>query len=81
MHSCEGFRTPREQDAQPRAPQPLTHDMLVRAQNTIVDPRFAESGYRTDQSYVGQSLTGYRQVAPWALSLQLAFDRALLAWS
>jgi len=55
--------------------------MLVRAQNTIVDPRFAESGYRTDQSYVGQSLTGYRQVAPWALSLQLAFDRALLAWS
>jgi len=44
------------------AREPLTHDALVRAQNAIVDPRFAESGYRTDQNYVGQSLTGYREV-------------------
>jgi Fic family protein len=41
---------------------PLTEDVLVRVQNAIVDPRFAETGYRCDQNYVGQSLSGYREI-------------------
>jgi hypothetical protein len=35
---------------------------LVGIQNQIVDPRFAEPGYRTDQNYVGQSVSLTRQV-------------------
>ncbi len=39
-----------------------THDdlcetpRLVEAQNQIVDPRFREAGYRTDQNYVGETV-------------------------
>jgi hypothetical protein len=34
---------------------------LVALQNIIVDPRYAQSGYRTDQNYVGETLPNYRQ--------------------
>jgi len=39
----------------------LTDESLIELQNTMVDPRFAESGYRTSQVYVGESLDPVRQ--------------------
>ncbi len=40
----------------------LEASALVGIQNQIVDPRFAESGYRTEQNFVGQSVSLTRQV-------------------
>jgi hypothetical protein len=34
---------------------------LVSLQNIIVDPRYAQSAYRSDQNYVGETLPNYRQ--------------------
>ncbi len=39
----------------------LDEATLVALQNSIVEPRYAESSYRTDQNYVGQTL-GYRDL-------------------
>ncbi|NMA21825.1 MAG: Fic family protein [Lentisphaerae bacterium] len=36
--------------------QPLTKEFLIRLQNCIVDKRYAESDYRSDQVYVGQTI-------------------------
>lgn len=35
----------------------LSEQLLIQLQNSIVDERYAESSYRTDQVYVGQTLT------------------------
>lgn len=34
---------------------PLSTEHLVNVQNSVVDPRFAESGFREDQVYVGET--------------------------
>jgi hypothetical protein len=34
---------------------------LVSLQNIIVDPRYAQTAYRSDQNYVGETLPNYRQ--------------------
>lgn len=39
----------------------LSMARLVSLQNIIVDPRYAQSAYRTDQNYVGETLPNYRQ--------------------
>jgi Fic/DOC family protein len=39
--------------------KPLSEDRLVELQNAVVDPRFREFSYRTQQNWVGQDL-GYR---------------------
>lgn len=39
----------------------LSLPRLVSLQNLIVDPRYAQSAYRTDQNYVGETLPNYRQ--------------------
>jgi hypothetical protein len=39
----------------------LTGEKLVELQKAILDPRYAKDGYRTDQNYVGQTLSGYRE--------------------
>lgn len=46
-----------------RAPEleKIDQPTLVRLQNAIVDPRYAEHGYRSEQNYVGQTLHGYRE--------------------
>ncbi len=36
--------------------QPLTKEFLIQLQNCIVDERYAESDYRSDQVYVGQTI-------------------------
>ncbi len=46
-----------------KAPQDemLSMARMVSLQNIIVDPRYAQSAYRTDQNYVGETLPNYRQ--------------------
>lgn len=39
----------------------FSQDRLVTLQNIIVDPRYAQSAYRTDQNYVGETLPNYQQ--------------------
>jgi hypothetical protein len=39
----------------------LDEQVLTEIQNRIVDPRFAEDGFRTTQNYVGESLGLHRQ--------------------
>jgi hypothetical protein len=39
----------------------LSREALVTLQNTIVDPRYADSGWRPDQNYIGQSLGPSRE--------------------
>lgn len=39
----------------------LTHEVMARLQNATVDPRFADSGYRTDQVYIGKQIDLVRQ--------------------
>lgn len=39
----------------------LGMDRLVGLQNIIVDPRYAQTAYRTDQNYVGETLPNYQQ--------------------
>jgi hypothetical protein len=40
----------------------LTESELTRIQNRIVEPRFAEEGFRSGQNYVGESLGLHRQL-------------------
>ena len=35
---------------------PLTKDALIAAQNSVVDVRYRQDGWRTDQVYVGETL-------------------------
>ena len=39
----------------------LSMARLASLQNIIVDPRYAQSAYRTDQNYIGETLPNYRQ--------------------
>lgn len=40
----------------------LSRQFLIQLQNSIVDERYAENSYRTDQGYVGQTLTPGREI-------------------
>lgn len=40
----------------------LDETRLVKLQNAIVDPRFAASGFRDFQNYIGQSLSSYQDL-------------------
>ena len=39
----------------------LDKQKFIDLQNTIVDPRFADTDYRLSQNYVGEALRGYRE--------------------
>jgi len=39
----------------------LNKQKFIELQNTIVDPRFADTDYRLSQNYVGEALRGYRE--------------------
>ncbi len=39
----------------------LSEEELVRLQNTIVDPRYADGGFRNFQNYIGQTMRDYTQ--------------------
>jgi Fic family protein len=38
---------------------------LAALQGRIVDPRFAEAGWRTEQNYVGRTVAGYRDIVDY----------------
>jgi len=40
---------------------PTREASLIELQNIIVDPRYAETAYRTDQNFVGETLGSYRE--------------------
>ena len=50
-----------EQAGQKSFEESLSEQELVRIQNTIVDPRYADNGFRDFQNYVGQTMKDYSQ--------------------
>lgn len=40
---------------------PTREESLIELQNIIVDPRYAQTAYRTDQNFVGETLGSYRE--------------------
>jgi hypothetical protein len=44
----------------------VSEQSLTEIQNRIVDPRYAENGYRDVQNYVGESIGPYRQLVHYA---------------
>jgi len=40
----------------------LSEENLTKLQNVIVDPRFAATGYRDFQNYIGQSLPNFKEI-------------------
>ena len=50
-----------EEAGQKSFEETLSEHELVRIQNTIVEPRYADKGYRNFQNYVGQTMRDYSQ--------------------
>ena len=50
-----------EEAGQKSFEESLSEEELVRLQNTIVDPRYADSGFRNFQNYIGQTMRDYTQ--------------------
>lgn len=50
-----------EEAGQKSFEESLSEKELVRLQNTIVDPRYADKGFRDFQNYVGQTMRDYSQ--------------------
>ena len=50
-----------EEAGQKHFEESLSEEELVRLQNAIVDPRYADGGFRVFQNYVGQTMRDYTQ--------------------
>lgn len=57
----EKFITLLEEAGKKPIEETLSEAELVRIQNTIVDPRYADTGFRDFQNYVGQTMRDYSQ--------------------
>jgi len=57
----ERFITLLEEAGQKPFEESLSEEELVRLQNTIVDPRYADDAFRDFQNYVGQTMRDYTQ--------------------
>jgi len=57
----EKFITLLEEAGQKSFEESLSEEELVRLQNAIVDPRYADGGFRNFQNYVGQTMRDYTQ--------------------
>ena len=57
----ERFITLLEDAGQKPFEESVSEEELVRLQNVIVDPRYADVGYRDFQNYVGQTMRDYTQ--------------------
>jgi hypothetical protein len=57
----ERFITLLEEAGQKPFEESLSEEELVRLQNAIVDPRYADKSFRTFQNYVGQTMRDYSQ--------------------
>jgi hypothetical protein len=55
------FITLLEEAGQKTFEESLSEEELVRLQNTIVDPRYADHAFRNFQNYVGQTMRDYSQ--------------------
>jgi hypothetical protein len=61
LDRIEKFIALLEQAGQKSFEDSLSERELVRIQNTIVDPRYADKGFRDFQNYVGQTMRDYSQ--------------------
>ena len=57
----EKFITILEEAGQKNFEESLSEEELVRLQNAIVDPRYADESFRNFQNYVGQTMRDYTQ--------------------
>lgn len=57
----ERFITLLEEAGQKSFEESLSEKELVRLQNTIVDPRYADNGFRGFQNYIGQTMRDYTE--------------------
>lgn len=57
----EKFITLIEEAGQKPFEKSLSEEELVRLQNTIVDPRYADKGFRNFQNYIGQTMRDHSQ--------------------
>jgi len=53
---------------------------LVELQRTILDPRYAKHGYRTEQNYVGQTLAGYREQIHFIAPRPQDVEELMIGW-
>lgn len=60
-HRIDRFITLLEEAGQKPFEDSISEKELVRLQNVIVDPRYADDGFRNFQNYVGQTMRDYTQ--------------------
>lgn len=58
----------------------LSTATLVELQKAILDPRYAKDGYRSDQNYVGQTLTSYREHVHYVCPRPQDVDCLMAGW-
>lgn len=58
----------------------LSAERLVELQKAVLDPRYAQDGYRRDQNYVGQTLAGYREQIHYISPRPEDLDELMAGW-
>lgn len=58
----------------------MSRATLVELQRAILDPRYAKDGYRSEQNYVGQTLTGYREHVHYVCPRPQDVDTLMSGW-
>lgn len=66
--------------AHPNAIDRLDENALTEIQNRIVDPRFAEDGFRSEQNYVGESLGLHREIVHYVPPKPADVDSLMDGW-
>ena len=67
--------------ASARDTDPTTPKALAALQGQIVDRRFAASGWRTEQNYVGRTAAGYREVVDYVCPRPGDVEDLMAGWS
>ena len=60
--------------------EPIDPGSLVALQNTIVDPRYAATGFRDFQNFVGETVGGYREVIHFICPKPEDVQKLMSAW-
>jgi Fic/DOC family len=60
---------------------PTDKAQLISLQNAIVEPRYAATGWRTIQNYVGETASGYREVVLLVCPKPEDVDGLMKAWA
>jgi len=61
--------------------EPAAAASLVALQNTIVDPRYAATGYRDFQNFIGETIGTYREVVHFICPRPQDVDALMSAWA